>query len=620
MDSLFQKTSPRKRDKQLQGMTQDTFSKLLGDAPVFQELKNYFYGSFLQDLAGVYSYPSFTTQHVIDWQCFSDFSPKEETNLSTASKQKDQVNTTISTKALNDDHALPEVEAFSFPPPILTIKEGEFHELYQEVFHLSNQVSISPLTDLSWTCLTRLTNWIQRTGRMSELVPLDLDSSLNDYEKMRIHLSIQEAKDHIFLGSCGFEVFLKACTQQQFVTLASIVPMLILDWHIQAEQPRAATYLQQTGKLSQFHHLPGLSQSIGEWDALPDSLHQYLKDFKMALIWSRYPHSIHVRKEEEKVLNWILFSLEWTQNIYTSKDKIQETDINHLLNLIKFIFQSHLNSIHLLVYRRLTDPSIQDSINLLTSLFQSLENKFKQEFVGLIGESWSTLRPSHPKSSIQKALQENWEWIHHSIEEARLKPSIVKMDFGNPLIPLKEAASHLMRVETALLLSELYPDSHLDAWHLRNCLNFQLVFENILISQGIMEDLGFIQTHDFALLMEVLEPAKWHSQDTSLTHELFMKFNLHLGIHYPRQVLKNRPHLFLQTLVQATKQSQQLLQEQEGFKKVEVKQQSSFINIQEEIQKICLIGSSESSKKVNKALGQLTRIKMQLTRRRSLSN
>lgn len=368
-----------------------------------------------------------------------------------------------------------------------------------------------------------------------------LSSQLSPFHLKDLKLHQQEMRDHLFLTACGMELFTQAILESDFQSLHAILTDLILDFHVVIEQGDKATLVLQTEERYALHHLVGLSQYLGEWDSIGTSQQQFRKDLDSGIIWTRYQKaSLKYHENDGSNTPQILQLL---QDIYVFVTKIQKNKIKKLDILSSNMLQGIVHTLFGLYSQHCNDilqrigqeaPLKNENIATYLASMEQLEAHLVDHLKNAVGND---LEQTKNKITHFKHVVDQLEKIAATIQvfTRQLSTSNKELD-SDPVTHLKEAARHIRRIQHAIIISEKCTTPHLTAWHYRNVLTPQWLFEQLYMSLVILEKVGYLKNeHDFRKYQELLlmdeKPSKFDLD--------ILEFNLDKGIHYPRQAKVN---------------------------------------------------------------------------------
>lgn len=405
----------------------------------------------------------------------------------------------------------------------------------------------------------------------------------NDAQQLT-KLAQKEVLHHLFMSQCGYQLFFQALKKGNLEALSSIVPTLVLDWHVQIEQMLSCHYIANTGEKNQTHHLEVLSKLSGKEISERDQDH--LKNLDYGLIWSRYPinsavHYGESKKEMPNPLEWTLFTNRLAQSIVEgSEETISDLTVQKLEDLVSFVSDTHLNTLRFIAQ----DGSSSTSLDQIEKSSSSLKTEIDADIASLKGQKYTSLktRPSQKTSPLREIA--TLETNH---------PELKEMTFGNPFIPLQEATILLQRQEHAQEMLNRHPDPYFLAWHYRNSLNYQRVFEQLYISQGISREVGNIMTHRFEVFHKIL----------NVPNPKDAHFDCLGGLHYPH-VYRGNPHLA--NLLNLTKQCKNC--GTEGFSYATGSHSADFGGFSKEVDETLQNGHNLAKKHFRLAINDLKKV------------
>ncbi len=377
---------------------------------------------------------------------------------------------------------------------------------------------------------------------------LDLESKIEHVLLMRskgcsladhCHSAIHEVKSHIFLGNMGLEIFLRTLSQKKFNYLETIVPMLLLDWHVQLEQTLSLLYMVEKGELASDHSLVALVEKLGLKDRLPATTVEHLKELKRGLIWARYP--IHVRdqyREPPRPLKWILFTQELCKEPNSTVD---DQTIKSLKKLLNYVVERHLKTQAALQQLMGIEASIEEP-----SLLKEEKERLEASLTPLKGQSIARLSSNKKKPKIFFV-----DRFTTYLNESKLE----KMLYGNPLVFIREALALVSQLSQVPPLMKENSSPHLLPWHYRNVLHFQRLLEQLYIADGILTDTAPLITHRFEIFHQLLD----------VKNPKDKIFDNGRGMHYPHapEIMNNPAIRQLRTLIKKCREI-----DSEGFKSI----------------------------------------------------
>lgn len=262
-------------------------------------------------------------------------------------------------------------------------------------------------------------------------------------------------KVHLLQASIGFDVLLAGLASNQTSSLLVTAPMILLDLSICLEALCDLFYGASKLNFPLSHSLIEKMEKAGKWEALPAQVKRVLQHFDKASVWCRYPHA--------------------SSRQFPSKE--YPLVLQLLLQIEKF----------------LTTPNLKPfALNPL--LFQ-LE--------GLIKEAIQTLAflLDTQVNTSPFTIYTDEAHTHSIIDFCELYPLFDQ--YGQTAF--REAKSHLMRMEQAVLLFPLMYQNHRQAWHFRNALSFSLTLEQLFMGLCQHIGCGTVPSHRLQDYMEYLE-------------------------------------------------------------------------------------------------------------------
>ncbi len=435
----------------------------------------------------------------------------------------------------------------------------------------------------------------EQIRRMQNSSRSQIKSSLDSYVRFRFVTSHQEMRDHIFMGNCGFEMLIRSLLENDLMALAGIMPMLILDWAIQLEQYELGQYIIKSDKIFYSHNLKDLSHLSGSWDFLPLSIQKHLEQHDYGLIWSRYPFaSLHNLSNSNRpipfALQHLLFSQKLAQKIEKGEGGIlDEATVKSLQELVQYAMQAQRDSQSALKHmlKDCLSPEefsfFHQASRAAEQFSQAIEHVLLEKVKALTGKKYQrcqfgTKQADSQINTLLNIYQENLQ----AIEKAQSSYApMTTLQFGDHLPILEDVKGHLLRLQVALRLASSYSEPHLVAWHFRNGLNAQWVFELLYMSQCLFHHIGFIQTHDFAIFQDLLNIEHFQSKSYPVPKDL----NVGIGVHYPYLVGKTKDLPLIQKLQNLTRHSRNSTAKIDDLEEIKNLFQRIAIYIQKEVEK-----------------------------------
>lgn len=346
----------------------------------------------------------------------------------------------------------------------------------------------------------------------------------------RLETTYQESLSHIHLAHHGLEVFTEALVHQDYCTIAAILPNLIMDWYVQAEQLANFKIRQQGKEEVASHSLMHLFQVSKDWDTLSPMLQKYLRELDCALFWYRYPYSYQSRFNRSAEVPSAL------KVILQAADALQATKVDgaKLKEWILFVRQSQ--ECALLLFKH-------------CSPLKYREEEFAQLYPCYASGSW---------------LDQFWKEIpllppSKGIAYAQANDCLAQIDHLLTLThperkidtkiknALRDARFQIQRLGISLQSSSV--NSNLFAWHTRNYIQIQWAFEQIYMCRLHLVDPNAKFEHDFHILQLRLGDT-FKQPEQALTK--IKAFNWETGIHHPWQKRTQNP--FFESFVAAVQE------------------------------------------------------------------
>lgn len=337
-------------------------------------------------------------------------------------------------------------------------------------------------------------------------------------------IAYQESLHHLFFSGCGLELYFTALMNRDLKSLGSIIPMLIMDWHVQIEQLATMETLKLGESISHSHSLTATLRQANLLESTSLEMQGHLFNLDQGLIWSRYPASSLYRSKRQlpSGLKWLSFSHDLLAisnelKVAPSKEQIKE--------LTKFILHSHSQSLTYFTTSTVSDPEVQNLITLFGSgnivekkLMQTIDEMYEIIPTGGAQAAQKNETPSENQALIAKAVG--------IIQKQLQAPSTESSRNGIYQATLQDVRLHLLRLSASLALSTKTKASYFSAWHARNLMNLQWIFEQIYVSQYFIKYQETPYMHDFSLFQTLLGLQKSNPEE-------ILKYNYGIGIHYP---------------------------------------------------------------------------------------
>lgn len=424
--------------------------------------------------------------------------------------------------------------------------------------------------------------WLSEVGALMDHIikktPLKVDhqlyTNLEPYDQMRLKYTSDEAGDHAFLATCGVELFIKAILEQRLLDLGVIVPQLIIDLHIQLESLLDVDFLNSQKFMPHFHYLVDLSDYTEMKQHLNENLREHLSSLNYGLLWARCPKTFAEKLEKPpETLQILNFSILILEKIKRSDACIDASFIEQLHSLLEFVLKKQATSLEfILIYSKLKTTHLEE-LAFLEALqdqqvkkLKIIQQKASKALHALLGKKFSAFQTKTLPLSTAKLLESS-EKLQHIIEINEE----ISIKLSNPILPLKESLSYLLRLSAAIPMFQNYPDSHLTAWHFRNLLMFQWLFEYFYRSQCTAREIDFDQrNHYFNQFYESLSQQQHLDKEFPKTnakfHQELKHFNYGKGAHYHHFMAKWNPScLELESLLKLLKESKEAAKNEDGF-------------------------------------------------------
>lgn len=353
-------------------------------------------------------------------------------------------------------------------------------------------------------------------------------------EKSEAFLVRKEALGHLFHSCCGLEQFSALLLKDDLEGIAALFPMLLMDWHVLAEQLAVHQILRSGKPKPETHSLKNAYQECHVWDKLSPASQRHLKGIDQALLWSRYPVSSLYRCQEGKLtegLQWMDFCLELQDRSLGLKPPMTKEELSKKIPaFVKYILRSHRESLTLF-----TDPAIDQEFNpeikKLIELY-SENGPVESLLLAKVGEfiknySAPKMRPSASQNQFEKAFGQLHE-IEKKPHANRREGEILKTILG-------DAKHHFWRLSQYIRLQDNQKDTGFSSWHARNFMNIQWILEQLYLARYFVAEHKVQYIHDFKLFQMLLgddanRGAKGADKPDS---EKILAFNYGIGIHYP---------------------------------------------------------------------------------------
>ncbi len=407
----------------------------------------------------------------------------------------------------------------------------------------------------------RLNQAIQQSSQLTD----EQMKTLSRFKKKCYKIAIEEAKDHLFLAACGFEVFMEAISEGHFEALGTIVSALMLDWHGIEEQTRRSSHILIFKKIFKTHHLESLSKAINENENQQrvESLSEHLNSLDNAQIWARYPESQRIRSPDPmpKGLEMLYFAQKFS-NAFLKGNKNLSQEIEGVEKLIDFVCNKHffcwLNIARLLCPKQLTPSSIEAYNTLINGYRCDLKTYAKERLEGINSAAAN-------RRSNANLLQDSLVKRLRTLMKANKKNKNIKV-FDNPYALLGDVKRHVQNVSIASILKQSNKTQvqHHEAWHHRNRLNMQWALEQTYRYMALGQGIKGIKAHNFPTFQKLLRSI---GVPLNSAEEVDANvFNLGQMIYYPRFSTKiddqNSP--LIETFLQILKNCQ--MQAHDGSK------------------------------------------------------
>ena len=338
----------------------------------------------------------------------------------------------------------------------------------------------------------------------------------------RLQNTYQESLSHVHLAHHGLQVLTQALFQGDLNGVIATIPVLIMDWHVQAEQLANFKIRLQEKPEVRGHSLVELFKQSDDWKELPPNLQVYLTELDQALLWSRYPYSSMDRLRKEKppqALSCLLLAADALH-----KEALMPLQLEQLMT---FILRAQQNSLQLF----LQCSPLKNRSDELASIIELFSPK------GWVERHW--------QEGMRLALKGKPE-VRTEAKSFQLIEKLLKFTHPQRIVEckvraaLQDARHHLERL---LVHRRLAAHSPLGAWHARNVMHIQWAIEQIYMARLFLQEPNAHFEHNF----EELQICLGDTQEESL--KKIREFNWGTGIHHPWQKRTQNPHF--QTLIQA---------------------------------------------------------------------
>lgn len=388
--------------------------------------------------------------------------------------------------------------------------------------------------------------------------------SCGTFEKKCLTSAILDARDHLFLSGCGFEIFCKAIKNRHFEDLGTIYTAWVGDVHGLAEQIRRFQHIVVLGKVNRTHHLVQMNADLGE------KFSPYLSAMDDGQIWTRYPetsYAVH-HQDGRPGLSTLHFAHKFCSRIMKGKKvKISQADIQKLEKLIDFMcetqIQAMIDTANLLCAEPISSESVEDFSSLVKALGSDLKISLRTH---LKGKKYFNLRrkESPQPGSIQEVIQESLSDLrkHKSISNKEEKE--MSRSYDQAGLILGDIKRHLQNLKGSIALQDAYSDGHLEGWHQRNTLQMQWALEQSYRFAALEKGFSGIRSHDLTSFQRILKTAMPSSKREEAYADVFDLHKTVIYPHYSQRVLAQSSPL-VKTFVSTVQEGRTIAQDRDNF-------------------------------------------------------
>lgn len=356
----------------------------------------------------------------------------------------------------------------------------------------------------------------------------------------RFKRSQHDMRDHLFMGLCGFDIFVQAVMKKDFKALPSIFPMLILDWHMQIEPTEDMHYMAKHQKeVGHCHDIVEIAKSNERWKTLSKSLQKHYNNHHAGLLWSRYAASSQLRYSSKK-LPAALKMLNLATSIFQEKGQDSQyslENIERIKHIISYVIHAQKASFELFEQSLLPDQdssSAQELLQMSQQFLQSLEPKlYAQLETPLLTETVDSQEMPQAKE-----IAEIEQFFALKIQEVESNYSLLsELSQGKDeriLHHFYDAKSQLIRLQMTPHLMTSYSQSYLASWHYRNVFNVLWALEGFYLSHCLVKGMNIEKNYHDLMDFQTRLSDENHPQFNALLN----LFNLGKGFHYSRSFKK----------------------------------------------------------------------------------
>lgn len=436
-------------------------------------------------------------------------SPKTESGATPSSPS-------TQTAAQNTTTAAASIPAISLASTALTSssttvakQEALNKELVINLQAFENQITNLEKPSVKSSFIAAITPYSLTTAQLlrEELI-LDKKSPLvHSILEVEYSKTIQECCDHFFLLTQGMELISNCVLQKRFDLLLPVYRAYLIDSAVAVEQRLAAEILSKKQKMYGDHELEALAFESG----LPMDLSQkeFLRDFRRALIWARYPaSSLSYFSGNDACPPPIHILGKLLKQGVTTKETLTPF-LNDLFKNYQRVLSIILGPV--ISQSKTHKQFLQQCDKLLNGLTASLSHPAPATAFSVVGNS----PINKAKTAIDTALGQCKYVQSYGETDATLH--------------LQEVSYYLKGLELSHELKKLFPSPHLAFWHMRNALEVEKIFKHLYETDCLLYNLGSVRRHGFFNFAEALKGIR---DDLSKELPFLKTINLKIAHHY----------------------------------------------------------------------------------------
>ena len=396
---------------------------------------------------------------------------------------------------------------------------------------LSEKPPISiPRGITEWTAL----HLALMTGRTEKLKEQHINQSVEENLSQTISPYVRSIFNHMYLGSCSFELISKLIHLNRPDLLSAIVPMWVADRYLTIELYGSAVAHIQQKNLLDHHSLIQVKETTSDLQTLPKDLSNYLTDLSEGILWYRYPvtqhdfllqHHIPITDE----FRWIQFF----DQLSAGTQIIKPSTMNAFID---FANEKLLCSFKIL-YNSFFSENKEALIPLITPLHDHLKHH-GQFLKDTLEKATRTSAYSQKETQSKNFIQEK-----QTLSSLITRSALCQQKAPTTAIKtiVEEIMTQLIRIKNTLEIIDICQDRHLFSFLLRNLLNSQWLFENIYNLELMILGNSPIHSHKFHEYETLLDRHPAGRLTPPL--DALNPYNCNIWLHYEALCDKNIPPL-----------------------------------------------------------------------------